>query len=246
MGETTESKKGTPPVTGQSSEGKGGSTSQETPETYTKEQTQKLVSDALAEQGRKHKAELDPIVTERDTLKVQIQTKDIAIEDIGNEIKKLQTEIDELAGDDPEKKNLVKKARELREQEQKLKTERTTLDADKQVHQEQITLATNTLREISIWEISAEYEGSDPVKLKALCDKGKVTSEEDIREFADTLWTKKPVTPAKSVTPPIKADSGTTIGGSENWEDVRAAYIKNPNNPAIYKRYMEMRKERQK
>lgn len=44
------------------------------------------------------------------------------------------------------------------------------LEADKQANQERVKLADDTLREISIWEIAAEYESGDPVKLKDLCD----------------------------------------------------------------------------
>ena len=118
------------PETGQASEEAPGTTSQ-TPATYSEAEMQKAVSDALAKQGREHKAELTLVTSERDSLKGQIATKDSELEDIAEERKGLQSQIDDLTSDDPEKFNLVKKERGLRERESTLKAEKRTLEADK-------------------------------------------------------------------------------------------------------------------
>lgn len=187
-------------------------TSTQTPETYTKEQTQKLLSDALAEQGRKHKAELTPITKERDDLKTQIQSKESELTDVASERDDIRKQLEELSGDDPQKFNLVAKDKELREQARKLKTERDALDSDKQAHQERIKLAEDTLREVTIWDITSKYEGGDPVRLKGLCDIMEASSEEQIQKVAETLWSKK--TPDTPPTPPVKPYSGMTSGGT--------------------------------
>jgi len=61
-----------------------------------------------------------------------------------------------------------------------------------------------------------------------------------------TAWLKEQKQEKKSeVEEYPKFDSAiSTRSGLEDWEQVRAAYIKNPNNPAVFKRYMEMRRER--
>jgi len=210
MGETTETK-GAPPVTGQSSNVKEGSTSQ--PETYTREQIQKFVSDALAEQGRKHKSEFEPVAKERDTYKSQLQAKENELAGLSDERGELQKRIDELSSNDPEVFNLVKKDRELRERERQLKTGVQELEAEKQSHAERIKLADDTLREISIFEIASKYDGGNPVKLKDLCDTFGAKSEEQIIKVAENLWAKKLETPTTEETQPIKPYSGVTSGG---------------------------------
>jgi len=224
MGETTTTTtKGTPPVDpGQSSGGKDGSTST-TPESYTREEALKLVSDALTEQGRKHKGELEAMSKERDTHK----SKASELSDIAEERDALQKQIEELSSKDPEVFNLVKKDKELRERERKLKADAEALSTDKKSHEERIKLAEDTLREISIWEIAAEYEGGNPVKLKDLCDIFSATSEEQIRNAANTLWTKKPGNVSK--TNEGKPYSGMTSGGRN--------FNRDPKNPDETLRY---------
>lgn len=185
---------------------------EETPQTYTKEELDRALQLDRMKAGRDWKA----LETERDNLKKQLENKTSEVTEISTEIENLKKQIDELASDDPEKVNLVKKLREAEEEKKQAKAERTALESDKQAHQEKVTLAENTLREISIWEISTEYEGGNPVKLKELCDLFQATSEEQIRQAADTLWGKEA---DKSATPPVKSYSGITSGGTEFTRD---------------------------
>ncbi len=46
--------------------------------------------------------------------------------------------------------------------------------------------------------------------------------------------------------PPLNLDSNKTIGAGASPKEIRDAYIKNPDNPVIYKAYMELRKEQGK
>lgn len=222
MGENDNANKGAPPAQpGLPSVEQDVITSTQPPDTYAKEEALKLVSDALADQGRKHKAELDPILQERDSLRTQVKTKDDELQNVGEERVKLQKQIDELASNDPEVFNLVKKDRELMDRERQLKTDRQVLETDKQTSQERVQSAEDTLREIALWDISAEYESGDPVRLKDLCDVFNATSEEQMRKVAETVWAKKLPQP---VAPPVIVPySGMTRGGT--------GFTPDPNTP---------------
>jgi len=215
MGENDTTKQGVPLATGQPSDGKGGSTSQQPPpKTFTSEELQKFVSDALAEQGRRHKAELTPVIKERDSLKSQTDSLTSQIEDKNTELEKIQTQLEELSSDDPKKFDLLKLDKELRADRSKLKAERTSLDTDKQAHSEVIQEARDYKRTATIVDIVTEYENGDFAKLADLCEIAKVDSEEGIRTIADRMFSKKVIIPAKTETsPPLVVDPGGTHGG---------------------------------
>ena len=210
-GETNVATKDTLPEKGQSSDGKDGSTSK-TPETYTKEQTQKLVSDALAEQGRKHKAELTPIVTERDTLKTQLEANTADLESNKTEMEELQAKIDDMASGDPTRYDAVKELKAAKEERKHLQVKERALEAEKRTHGERIKKAEDLEKEVLVLEIVEGYKDADAEKLtNAIVGFEttfgiKVTSDEQIRKVADTLWTKK-----ETETP--KGFSGVTEGG---------------------------------
>jgi len=202
----------------QTSLGKDGTTSTVTPKTYTEEAYKKAISDALAKQGRENKVAVETIIKERDTLKGQIRSKEDLLSDITTEREELKKQIDDLSKDDPEKFNIIKKDRELRERENQLKTKLRDLEARETTHGERIKKAEGLEREILIQEIVDEYEGGNFDKLKDLCETLEVTGEDKIRVTADTLWTKKPETP---VEPPVKPFSSMTDGGGQLTEEGR-------------------------
>jgi len=152
---------------------------------------------------------------ERDTVKSQLTAKETELADVVDEREKLQSEITDLTSDDPKKFDIIKKDRDLRERERKLKTDTHALEADKKANADRVKLANDTLREVSIWEISAKYEGSEPVKLKELCDSFGATSEEQITKVADTLWAKK-----EPDTSNLVAISGRTSGGGTDFSTI--------------------------
>ena len=209
MGETTLATKGDTQATAQTSQGQDGNTSPQVPETYTREQVQKLLSDSRAEQGRKHKAELDLIIRERESFKVKAEGNISELESNKAEVEKLQAKFDNLASDDPEKFDVAKELKAVRE-------ERRQLQAEKRTHGERIKKAERFETEILIQGIAEGYENADAGRLTELCSTLDITTEERIRKVADTLWSPKGQEPSMPEFPPMKADSGKTSGGSTN------------------------------
>lgn len=185
------------------------------PPIYTQEQSDALVR-AASKEAAAHEAGRESKKTEATIASLNDQ-----ITDITAEREKIQAEIEELTKDDPGQFDLVKKDKDLRERERQLKTERTALDSEKQVHGEAIKLAQDTLLEISIWEIATEYDSGDPVKLKDNIAefeekfKIKISDEEGIRTIADSIWAKKAKEPEKKEPgdASLKTFSGKTDGG---------------------------------
>ena len=209
MGETTVATKGDTQATAQTSQRPDGNTSPQVPETYTREQVQKLLSDSRAEQGRKHKAELDLIIRERESFKVKAEGSISELESNKAEVEKLQAKFDNLASDDPGKFDVAKELKAVRE-------ERRQLQAEKRTHGERIKKAERFETEILIQGIAEGYENADAGRLTELCSTLDITTEERIRKVADTLWSPKGQEPSMPEFPPMKADSGKTSGGSTN------------------------------
>ncbi len=248
MGESNTAVKDSPQTTGQTPETPKASTSTQPITTYTEEQVKerekKAISDALAEQGRKHKIELETAITkERASLADHLkETKD--------KIAQLEIDLDEMSQDDPDKKNLVRKIRALEEAEGSLKAERKTLDdaktaheAEKTSYQEEIARAKATNFEIDVWNVAEDFEGGDAVKLKNACDKAKIITIEGARDLASVLWTKKSEKNPEPLTsgPP---DSGATSGGSHDWKAIMEEYNKKPNDPQVKEAYLKARRQR--
>jgi len=189
--------------------------SPEAPKLYTQKDVDAFVHTIKSEAGREKKA----LETEVVSLKKQVQSKEDELTDNASEIEKLQEKIDNLASDDPNRFNAVKELKAAQEERRQLKADRRALEVEKETHGEAVKLAQDTLREISIWEMSAEYENGDPVRLKDLCDTFEAKSEEQIRKVADTLWTKKAAEPIEpSLLHPFKSE---TVGGGEKTEQQR-------------------------
>ncbi len=190
----------------------------QTPESYTPEETQKLVSDALAKQGREHRAALLPITSERDTAKTQLASKEGEITDLTGERDGLKAKIDDLASDDPQRFNLVKRESALTTQVNQLRTDRRTLEADKATHATAKKLTDDTLREITVMDVATakkDAEGKvigNPEQLKEVCEKIGATTEEHIQSVADTLWPDAVTT----AVPALKILSGATSGGAQS------------------------------
>lgn len=183
------------------------------PLTYTEEEVGRLLQLDRMKAGRDWKA----LETERDTLKSHITAKETEIEDIQTERESLQKQIDDLASGDPDKFNLVKKDKELRERERKYKADLQALEVDKRAHGERLTRAEAIERDVLILEIAEEYENADAEKLTNLCETLGAKTEEQIKKIAETLWAKKEGAPES---PLMKPDSGVTRGGSFNWREL--------------------------
>lgn len=220
VGETTIATQGEPQVTGQTSEPAKGSTS-----TYTEEQVTQKVSDALTEQGRKHKTELES-----------------ALKETQNKIKALEAELEEMSVDDPDRQKLKNRIREFETREAQFKEDKEAHDAEWNQKLARITEAEETNFEIALWDLCEEYDNGDAAKLKNACLKAKIADIDGARALAEVLWTKK-----ENKAQPLvegKPDSGVTTGGGVGWKEIRDAYIANPNDPTIRAAYLIERRKR--
>ena len=208
--------------------------------TYTKAEYEAAIHALQSESGRARTA----IEKERDGLKTQLASVQSDIKDNDAEVEKLQSKLDSMASDDPGKFDLAKELKVAREERRQLRTDRATLETEKQSHAESVKLATDTLREIAIWDIAAEFDGGDPEKLKELCDVFESSSEEQVRKVAETLWVKKGAVPANSGKPPLKLDSGGS-GGAITDQKIMEDYGKNPYDPTVRDRYLELRRKKE-
>ena len=194
---------------------------------YSQKQLDTMIHMAKSEAGRDRKT----LETERDQFKTKVEKLETDIGDIQSERDKLQVQIEELTSDDPRKFDLVKRDKDLRDAQRQLKKATDDLSSQQKASEERVKLANDTLLEISIWEVAAEYQGGDPVKLKDLCSTFNATSDEQVRKVADTIWTKTEV--KKPEGEPLKIDSGNTRGGGELTErEILKGMF--PNSPGLF------------
>ncbi len=197
---------------------KGEITPEEEPKTLTVKDGAKLAEMASREAGRLRKT----AETERDGFRTQSETLTSQVDTLTETIKTLESQIDDLTSNDPSRFEAIKVLREARAGLEALKTDRKVLDSDKEKYGERVTAAENHLREISINEIAADYEGSDSKKLKSVCDLAGANTAEEIKEVAETLWTNKDKKPN---IPTLLPFSGRTIGGGDNLGDSPEAKV---------------------
>ncbi len=210
MGETKPANQGIPPAKepGQTSDPKAGSTSTPATVTYTQVDLEKHTSDALTEQGRRHKVAIDAVTLDRNSLK-----------EIKDDREELQRQLDNSTSSDPEKNNVSKL---LKEANDRIKTA-TKIEhgnADRFLRADKIE------RGETIKVIADGFEGADIAKLTALCEATNIFSEEQIRNAAATIWPKKFISPAGTPTPAPAAVvtqppaySGMTNGGQDQEPD---------------------------
>ena len=230
MGETKEAKKGTAQgetmTSGQTSSSKKGSTSGGEPETFTKEQQDKAVSDALSKAGRDAKSleERGKTLDARDEALKAREAKQKAWED------ERDAEEAEAAKSDPERLKAYQDRKSLKTERAKLEEDRATFERDKLQHAELIKAATETEKEIAIWEIAIDY-GLDAIELKGRCEE----LEAETREQMELVAFKKKREEGESPQTSLRhVDSGKTIGGGMTLEQVRAAYAKGEMNTKEY------------
>jgi hypothetical protein len=198
--ETKNTNQGAPQTTGQPSGGNTGSTSTSA-KTYTEDQVNEMVSkkisDALAEQGRKHSASLKTL---QDKLKVLEDGQEAKI------LEELKDKPDQLSAYQIRKKN--KELEEaLKGKDEKLVQVETELENERK-------LTASSKRTSIIAEVVQGYDGIDTTKLAVLCDKLDLTTKEQIAMVATTLGTpRKEQTHGFQMTKP---DSGATNGGTED------------------------------
>lgn len=204
MDETKKGQQDSLPEKGQTSKAEPGTTPGGEPETFTKEQAQKQVSDALAAAGRDAKS-LETRGKDLDAREVNLKAEQ---ERITQWQKERDAEQLEAARDNPQLLDQVQQKRQLRDDRTKLNQDRAEFERDKAEHKGVIDAASATQREITIWDI-AQKNGVDAANLKDKCDKFNLQSNEQMEEMAKTMSGTKPAEP-------LKPDSGETTGGGKD------------------------------
>lgn len=190
----------------QASGDKGGSTS---PRTYSEEEYTKGISDAVTKVGREHKVELRALTTERDTFKGQADQFSKQRQSLTVQINELTQQMVELTKDHPEGINWVKKRQEMQTKLDQLTDKESQLEQREQTATKMMGEAIEVKLEIAAFTVAKDYENGDAVKLKSLAARMKLTSEDDVRELADTIWPKK-----VSQNAPFNPDSNISSGGA--------------------------------
>jgi len=192
----TENLKGTSGKSQDSSKGEQG-TSEQTPETFTKAQVDKIKSDALAEVGRTAKA-----LEEREKA-IKSQTDEIA-----QWKKEQEAAQEEAARDDPVALKQLRQKQKLDAQEadfNKLKADHEKWWGERQAEVEEVK---TTKFEIAVFNI-AQKNGADASTLKDAAVEFNLTTEEQIESLAKRLAKGEP-------TKSMKLDSGKTTGGGKD------------------------------
>jgi len=214
--------------------------SPEQAKTYSTEEVEAIAHAIRSDAGRERVA----IEKERDSLKAEVAKITADLEDNATEIEKLQGNLDNMSSDDPEKFDLAKELKAAREERKQLRADKASLETEKRSHADELKLASDTLREIAIFDIATEYQNANPEKLKTLCETFNASSQEQIRKVADTLWLKKGIVPSGQKIP-LKLDTGRGSGGPTD-KQILDDFIKDPYNPIFKQRYMELEGRRNK
>jgi len=179
----------------------------------------RAVREATGKQGKEHKLVLESITKERDELKTRASTAESKIQSIEDERKSLREQIEDLTSDDPKKFDLVKKDRELRDKEAKMKADLQAWQTEKQSYDERISRTAEREKAMTIFDIAAEYDDPQPdvleAKVKDMETKlnVKITTEEQIRSVAEILWGESEGKKPPEAKEPMKTYSGQTAGG---------------------------------
>ena len=144
------------------------------------------VSDVMAEQGRK----LKTLETDRDTKAGLLTQAEERLTTVSANLEKLQDRLDELEekglSGSPEGLSLLEQRRLLRKQQREHQTSVDAFAKEKSTHAEELRIAKEDRFERQV--IEAAYESKvDAVKLKALCQEFKLTTEEQIRKQAQAI-----------------------------------------------------------
>ncbi len=140
----------------------------------------------------------------------------------------------ESARDHPAQLSMIQERQKRRQLEAELETTRTELTSHKSRLTDYESKEAEQGKLTKAQEIAARLN-VDTVSLTRLA-KYTDGSAEAIEEIAKAL----PRTEVKKGG--LKPDSNTTVGGGASWEQVRAAYIKNPYDPAVRQQFLEMRR----
>lgn len=194
-----------------SSDGDTGSSADNLPETLTREQAQKLLSDGNAKLGR----ELKAVRAEAESYKAAYSKLEGELNDTRTKLSDIQRRIDETeeeeARSSPDSLRLYQKEKQLRELEANLTDSKRKLDAEKQSHAAELSLAAESKIEMAIISAAVQHH-LDIDRLKEKCQRLKLTTSEQISEMAETMSGQGQIDgDGKRKIP--RGDSGMNIGG---------------------------------
>ncbi len=215
---------------GQTSQGTEG-TSQNLPETLTREVAQKMVSDALAKQGR----ELKATKQEAEQYKLAHSQLETELTETRNRLSDIQRRIDEAEEEEAkgstETMRQYQRQKQLRDQETMLKEERRKLEKERAEHSSELTSAKETKVEMSIISSAVEHH-VDIEKLKEKAHRLGLTTNEQISELAETMAGQ--ITSENDGKKKIPVgDSGKTIGASSSYAGMKPKDILKTLNDKI-------------
>jgi len=213
MGELNETGKGKLQATGLTPEGTKDATSQDNiPETLTRVEYQKLLSDERAKAGRElkvAKTEAERYKTTQTQLESELNTTK---ERMGEIQRRIDEADEEEARGSPESLKLYQRQKQLRDMEARLKDEQRQLERERTEHAAELVMAKEARAEMSIISAAVEYH-VDIGKLKEKCQLFNLTTEEQISELAETLAGQVAVEGDNGKKKIPRGDSGRTIGG---------------------------------
>ena len=202
MGEIDKTTQGNPEEATPS--GKGETTPNETPQTYTQEQVDKAVQSSLTKAGRDAKT----LETQRTELTQQAE----AIEATKTEIERTKQEQEaafmESIKNNPDAVDWATMKKGLSEKEKALKAQEATFAKKQAEYDGKIKAAEEAQKEINIFSV-ASAKKVDSMRLKTLSDKFGITDKEKLEELADEI-----IASVGTTNPTIEPDPGTTKGGS--------------------------------
>lgn len=233
MDEIKEATKDTAQATDQTSTS-GDETTSKTTLTYTEETQRKAVSDALAEQGRVHKAELEPITQERNTLKTQTEQATTRLEDTNIRVKDLEKDLDDAIGEDADLRDIAKIKQALRAERDQarldVRAEKEAAVEERRLAREEREANAGLVADAQAFKFDGElarlvdeYDGDTTAnfnKLKVACDKAGIKTKEGAEAIAELSFTKK------AEEPDLLDESGVTTGVGSGIPTTKAGLVK--------------------
>jgi len=188
MGELNENQKGElQDKPGQTSEGTKDATSRDNiPESLTREQAQKLISDERARAGR----ELKAAKAEAESFKASQAKLESELTETRNRMADIQRRIDEAEEEEakgsPDSLRLYQRQKQLRDMEAQLKDQQRQFERERNEHAAELAAAKEAKVETTIINAAVEHH-VDIGKLKEKVQKFGLTTAEQISELAETL-----------------------------------------------------------
>jgi len=214
MDDPKETKQGDPqPKAGQTSQGTEG-TSKDIPETLTRDEFLKRMSDERARAGR----ELKAAKAEAESYKTSQAKLESELTETRNRMSEIQRRIDEAEEEEargsPESLKLYQRQKQLRDQEAKVKDEQRRLEKERTEHASELSAAKEAKAEMAIISAAVEHH-VDIGKLKEKVQKLGLTTEEQVSELAETMAGQGNAEGDGKKKIPV-GDSGRTIGGDSD------------------------------